>query len=136
MTKKKEKPAVPARPRVRMEAMADPALALAMPEAIDISVDIEAQLTAASGPHRPVLFFMLKMRKQAAVAMANLAYVEPTDAEEIRKYQAEVRLFIEFTDTIRQLLAEGADEEFFADQQDREEIAALVGIEPDEQRTN
>ena len=97
---------------------------------VELSREIEADLTAKGG-FRPLLTVLTRMKRNAAVALANLAHVEATETGEIRRYQDVIRLYDETIKSISEIFAAGYDAEFEIEEAEQEEIKKLTGVDGD-----
>ena len=95
--------------------MADPLSQLALAQAVSLSAEIEVQLTHRKlRPDRrqqlsPLMAALVKMRRQAAQAIAELVTVQAVNTHKVSDLQNEVRMFVEFCESLRQIVDAGFD---------------------------
>jgi len=110
-----------------------PAGALALARIIELSRDVEEQLTARrQHGTRPLQAVLAKARRRAGHAFAGLAEVAPYDQAEITRLQNEVRIFCDLVAYLREMVAAGLDAEQLIDDAERDEIERLIA--PPEER--
>jgi hypothetical protein len=105
----------------------DPAGALALARIIELSRDVEEQLTARrQHGTRPLQAVLAKARRRGAHALAALAEVAPHDQLEITRLQNEVRIFGDLVAYLREMVAAGLDAEAQIDDAERDELERLI----------
>lgn len=122
--------------------MADALAQLAMFEAVRLSAEIEVQLTHRKlKPDRkaelsPLLAALVKMRRKAAGAIAELAFTPAENPVKIRDLQNDVKVFVEFCEALKEIVDAGIDatEAIDGDEVTRAEIedAQSVVLPPDQ----
>lgn len=101
---------------------------------LDLSVQIEIQLTAKTGG-APLATHLNRSRKRSMAALYALAGVNPTDTETIRQHQMHVRMHELLLDDLKLIVAKGREAEDYLDQETASEIAAAVGLDQFEDGT-
>lgn len=102
----------------------------------EIGADLQVQLE--KGTHkgmRPVLYLLVEQRKKAAKALVEMIEVDASEIAAMRQLQAEVRLYGDLVETCRALFDKSRDAIQQINEQDRAEMAAIIGdMSPEEQR--
>ena len=91
----------------------DAAHRVALAALITLGRETEFQFLKAKKGERPLVEVLIRARRLAIVAMAELASVDPSDAEGVRKLQNEVNRFIDMLEYTKGILtdaSEAADE--------------------------
>ena len=102
---------------------------VALRQLIDISAQVEVQLTTAPRPSvsdLPVLAILAKAREDAAGAMISLCETNPDDATAIRLLQNEVVRFKDLVKWLRAIVIEGHQADAVMDDVRRGELQNLV----------
>lgn len=105
--------------------MIDPIEDMADGKLLEMSIDISVQLEKGSGT-RPVLWLLRQARERAAIAMAALCTIGPTDTAGIIELQGIVSRYSHYVSDCRELLARGREADMNISDDEREEIASML----------
>lgn len=107
-----------------------PALELiALRQLIDISAQVEVQLTTPPGPKEkdlPILAILAKAREEASDAIVSLCEVDPENAKLIRTLQNTVARFKDLVTWLRAMVIEGHEADLEMSEIHRDELQELV----------
>lgn len=109
----------------------DPAERAAAQLAVQLSADIELQLTHVAGG-APVLALLGKARQLATNAIVALAEVDPDNAKAIRDLQNEIVIFKLIVAWLKEIVAAGFDAGDALDEDERDDLAEAIGLSPDD----
>lgn len=107
---------------------------LADEELYFLAEDLKMQLEKGAGM-RPVLFLLSNQRARAVKAIHGLIEANPTDADSIRQFQQEARLYHDLMDHCREMIQRGKEADArIAEDERASAAAALIEMEPEEKR--
>jgi hypothetical protein len=108
--------------------MTDALSRAALHRAVSLSAEIEVQLLAMEGS-RPVVALLSKAQDAAAEAITALADVDAEDPKAIRKLQNDITCYDRILEWLKEIVAEGVDAGALLDDDSREDIAAVLGLD-------
>lgn len=101
---------------------------LALNRAAEIAIDLQVQLEKHTAT-RPMLKVLHLAKKEAAGGMAALVFADPKDALEIARLQLVVQRFDDLVRWCQSIIEQGKFAEAVISEEDREDIAEIVGTE-------
>lgn len=96
---------------------------LARKHAVQLSAEIQEQLTAKKG-HSPLLVILSRARQDATTAIAALCEVDPESIDKVRICQNEVRRFIDLVQWMGEMIEAGNQPDITEDEQS--ELITLI----------
>jgi hypothetical protein len=108
--------------------MTDALSRAALHRAVSLSAEIEVQLYAKEGS-RPIVALLSKAQDAAAEAIVALADVDAEDPTAIRKLQNDIVCYDRILEWLKEIVAEGVDAGALLDDDSREDIAAVLGLD-------
>jgi hypothetical protein len=111
--------------------MTDALSRAALHRAVSLSAEIEVQLYAKEGS-RPIVALLSKAQDAAAEAIVALADVDAEDPTAIRKLQNDIVCYDRILEWLKEIVAEGVDAGALLDDESREDIAAVLGLEAED----
>lgn len=106
--------------------MRDPIEALGNEHLFELAADVQVQLERGTGT-RPVLWLLAEQRAKARTAMAGLVEVDATEADAIRSFQNEIRLYGDLVTACQNLMTRGREADAMIAETARSDIAEIVG---------
>jgi hypothetical protein len=105
----------------------NPVTRAALERAIEISCDVEVQMTSREG-FQPVLALLERARIEAADAIVALTTVDADEPKAIRQAQNRIACFDMIVGWLNELVAQGKDADVRLSDEDRADIAESIGL--------
>lgn len=114
----------------------DPFAVIGNEALVELAFDVQVQLEKATNKGmRPVLYLLVQQRKRAVDALGKMVEIDVVEKDALRSLQAEVRLYLDLVENCRLLLKDGRDAIQQINEEDRAEMADIIGkMSPEEQR--
>lgn len=100
---------------------------------IELAADVQVQLENGTAT-RPVLYMLVRARVRAAKAFDLFIDVDPVADDEIRRLQAELRLYNDLVEACRDMINLGKEASGRITEEERAELEEVVMQMTDEQR--